>query len=75
MNLTEEVLQLMSPLSQDEGALKVEASALPDVLQPAPLLKKFESRRKTMRTVSNLTESIRVRWYKIREPIINIFDI
>ena len=67
MNLTEEVLHLICPFSQDEGALKVETSALPDVLQPAPLPKDMGSRRKTMRTKINKSKTVRVRWHKISE--------
>lgn len=65
MNLTEEVLHLMSPLPQDEGALKVETLVLPDVLQLAPLPKNLGSRRKTMRTTMCKTSTTRVRLYKI----------
>ena len=61
MNLTEEVIHIMSTLSQDEGGLKIETSALTDVLQPAPLSKNTGFRRKTMRTVMNKTKNTRVR--------------
>jgi len=67
MNLTDEVLHLMSPLPQDEGAAKVETLVLPDVLQPASLVKNMGSRRGTMRTINCKTRTTRVRLYKITD--------
>lgn len=69
MNLTEEGLHLMSPLSQDEGAPEVETLVLADVLQPAPFPKNMGSIRKTMRTVMCKTKTTRVWLYKITDSI------
>lgn len=63
MNLTDEVLHLISPLPQDQGAAKVETVVMPDVLQPAALQKNVGSCRKTMRTVICKTKASRVRLY------------